>query len=50
VGGDWPIGDYQPMDLGPGTYTLRATPYSGGSLTGQQGLTHAVTFTVVGGS
>ena len=50
IGGDWPIGNYQPMPLGPGTYTLRATPYSGGSLTGLQGLTREVTFTVISGS
>ena len=49
VGGDWPIGDYQPLALGPGTYTLRATPYSGGSLTGLPGRTVEVTFTVIAG-
>ncbi|MBT8215386.1 MAG: hypothetical protein KJO17_00895, partial [Acidimicrobiia bacterium] len=49
VGGDWPVGDYQPMELGPGTYILRATPYSGGSLTGSRGATTEVTFTVLDG-
>ena len=49
IGGDWPIGNYQPLALGPGTYTLRATPYSGGSLTGLPGSTRQVTFTVIDG-
>jgi hypothetical protein len=46
VGGDWPVGDYLPMTLGPGTYTVTATAYSGGSLTGTRGPSLAVTFTV----
>jgi hypothetical protein len=46
VGGDWPVGDYLPMTLGPGSYTLKVTPYSGGSLTGTTGPAFTVTFTV----
>lgn len=46
VGGDWPVGNYLPMTLGLGTYTLKVTPYSGGSLTGVAGPTYEVTFTV----
>lgn len=46
VGGDWPVGDYLPMTLEPGTYTVTATAYSGGSLTGTRGPSLAVTFTV----
>ena len=47
VGGDWPVGNYLAMLLGPGTYTLTATPYSGGNLTGTAGKAMTVTFTVV---
>jgi hypothetical protein len=46
VGGDWPVGDYLPMKLGPGTYTVTATAYSGGSLTGTAGPSFSIDFTV----
>lgn len=46
VGGDWPVGNYLPMTLGPGTYTLTATAYSGGNLTGVAGPSYEVMFTV----
>ncbi|NNC92563.1 MAG: hypothetical protein HKN80_08730 [Acidimicrobiia bacterium] len=46
AGGDWPVGNYLPMTLGPGTYTLQATAYSGGSLTGAAGPSYELMFTV----
>ena len=46
VGGDWPVGNYLPMTIGRGTYTVTATPYSGGSLRGEAGPSYSVTFTV----
>lgn len=46
AGGDWPVGNYLPMTLKPGTYTITATAFSGGGLRGAAGPSFPVTFTV----
>jgi subtilisin family serine protease len=46
AGGDDPVGNYLKLTLTPGTHTLTATPYSGGSATGLPGLSLTVQFLV----
>ena len=46
LGGDV-RGNYTPLNLGPGTYTLTATPYSQGGGSGNPGRSQTITFTVI---
>lgn len=46
AGGDFPIGNYLKLTLTPGSYTLTATPYLGGSATGLPGSSLTVQFLV----
>ena len=45
--GDNGNGDYFPFQFVPGTYTVRATPYSMNNAQGQQGTPAMITFTVI---
>lgn len=46
LAGDWPVGNYISTPLGVGSYTMTATPYSGGNRTGIAGPEYTVPFTV----
>lgn len=50
VNGDSPAGNYIKWNISPGSYALKATPYSGTGGSGMAGIALAVNFTVVSGA